>query len=165
MNSIDKLITKEIIFEKSEFKDTDVAELVGLINEAKKEIKLYISNISGVDTYTFSLRLPTGDNVVVRRGNPNIMDTEIIQLPYGSFSLKLFQAMKADGDNCPVFKLVNFFSENIDKLCKLIIKAGIIDAEKPELIITRNMLNNAGVIDVLNLHNCITLYFNFFKED
>lgn len=164
MNTIDKLITKEIIFEKSEFKDTDVAELVDLLNEAKKEIKLYVSSLSGVDTYVFSLRLPTGDNITARRGNTSILDNEIVYLPYGSFSLKLFLAMKADGDNCPVFKLVNYFSENVDKLCKLLINAGVVDAKEPELLITRSMLNNAGIVDILNLHTCITIYFNFFKE-
>lgn len=165
MNAIDKFITKEIVFEKSEFKGVSAIELIDLFNEVKNEIGLYISNLPGVDSYDFSLRLPVGSDMFGKKGNPNVWDNDTIQLPYGNFSLKLFQAMKADGDNCPVFKLVNFFSEKIDKLCKLLIKAGVLDAEKPDLIITRDMLNSADVIDFFCLHNCITIYFNFFKED
>lgn len=163
MSAIDDLISKQVIFqEDSQLDHEQVTQLYDLLREAEKEIKLYIHNLSGVDSYIFSLTMPVGSKLTGQKGNPNILDNETVYLPYGHFSLELLRAMQADKENCPVFKLVDFFSENINTLYKLLIDAGVVNAEKPELLITNTMLKKADIIDLLSLHNCVSIYFNFF---
>lgn len=163
MSAIDDLISKQVIFQGDNQLDYQaVTEIYNLLYKVEKEIKLYIYNLSGVDSYLFSLTMPAGSNIKDIKGNPNIVDNETVHLPYGHFSLQLLRAMQADKENCPVFKLVDFFSENINKLYELLINSGVVNAEKPELLITLDMLKKAGITDVLSLHTCVSIYFNFF---
>ena len=142
----------------------DIEDAYNLLQATKEELKAYISELMKGKTFSCRIIMPAGDlqecgfddsaDLVTAVNNTE----ESIHLPFGSFSMNLWQELLKDKDN-PVFQVLNYFEFNVRGIRNTLVMHGV----PAKTAITCNLLNEHDIMDIFSLHSYENVYRDIFS--
>lgn len=148
---IEELINTEVIItDRAIIPMCEVINMLSNLADVEREIECYLDNLMGDEEFVFELVLPLKS--VMHYGAIGI---EVVRLPFGSFSINLWEELLADKDN-PIFKLLRYFEDSIENLRK------VLNTDNYG-VITMKDLNDNQIIDIYSLHSYIDVYKDIDK--
>lgn len=143
-----RLIHSEVIItDKSSLTEKELVGFYDLMANTKDEVIEYIRKLMKLEPYMYELDLPLGK---IRDTGLTISDEELVKLPFGTFSLNLWQKLTEDKEN-PVYKLLFYLDFSLTYLRSVLVV-------NRKGVITLSMLEEKGIIDVYSLHSYIGVY-------
>ena len=118
-----------------------------MLAHVREELANYIEETMRSNSYIFELILPL-ENISYF----NLIDEEVVKLPFGMFSVNLWEKLLEDKEN-PVFKVLSYFED-----CIHILRSNL-GIGKYEVIVL-DSLNKRGIIDVYSLHSYVGVFEN-----
>lgn len=133
----------------------DMENAYNLLDAAKEEMKSYILKLMEEQTFSCRIIMPAG--VLQEFGFNDSADIhtteESIHLPFGSFSMNLWQELLKDKEN-PVFQVLEYFEFNTRGIRNILTMHGVSDKE----VITCDLLNEHDIMDIFSLHSYENVY-------
>lgn len=143
-----RLIHSEVIItDKSSLTEKELVGFYDLMANTKDEVIEYIRKLMKLEPYVYELDLPLGK---IRDTGLTISDEELVKLPFGTFSLNLWQKLTEDKEN-PVYKLLFYLDFSLTYLRSVLVV-------NRKGVITLDTLNERGIIDVYSLHSYNGVY-------
>ncbi|MDE7476666.1 MAG: hypothetical protein K2M91_01725 [Lachnospiraceae bacterium] len=148
-----------------EFTESQYEEYFQVLSDVKSDLVSYIGRIMNTEPYYFKLYMPS-KNVEAAQLNSNGAGglMELVYLPFGVFSLNVWNKIcKADSDN-PVYRLLEVLDFDTRAIRMFL---SVRDAY-PDYI-TTEIINEYGILDIFSLHSFEHIYTDatryFVKDD
>ena len=139
--------SKAVIIDKNSLTEKELLGFYDLMANTKDEVIEYIRKMMKFEPYIYELDLPLGK---IRDTGLSVSDEELVKLPFGTFSLNLWRKLTEDKEN-PVYKLLFYLDFSLTYL-RVILSVG------RKGVITLDILNERGIIDVYSLHSYNGVY-------
>ena len=118
-------------------------------------LKDYYDN-ANIKQYITFIKMPYDDIYLVKADLSNIRFIETVHLPFMSCDLGLWNYLLEHPDN-PLFKLFSLFEMYSRNILNILSVKGV----ALNLAISNTFMEDNKILDILNLHEYIGLYYNF----
>ena len=143
--------------ERTSLSETEVMSAWQARLLARNELMVYLATYLGDEPVQCYVTFPFDDIEVTVTNEDIQFDSEFIYLPFGWFSLNLWDALRKDKNNL-LFKVLRYLSWNVDLIVRSLDSATA--TEEP---ITGELLSEQGIMDIFSLHSYIGVYENIDK--
>lgn len=124
---------------------------------ARNELMVYLVTYLGDEAVQCYVTFPFDDIEVTVLNEEHPFDSEFIYLPFGWFSLNLWNALLQDKNNL-LFRVLRYFSWNVEQISNYLEASGVeLDAGA---CVTSELLSERGILDIFSLHSYIGVYKN-----
>lgn len=138
----------------------DIEAAFDLLQAAKNEARQYMLELMNGKPSHCRVTMPVGDLEVFsidKKEVEELDDIELIHLPFGVFSLNLWQELLKDKNN-PLFQILDYFEFNTRGIRNILAMHGV----EPSVIIDCDLLNEHDIMDIYSLHSYENVYRDVF---
>lgn len=135
--------------------ENEVNEILASLSAAKLELMRYLFALSCTEPSACYVMFPFGDIMIGLLDPEDGLEEEFIHLPFGYFSVNMWNKLKADESN-PLFMVLRYFSGYVDVLEWYLMTDGVsIDCSTP---ITEAVVNEHSIVDIYSLRSYTNIY-------
>ena len=154
MNAVERLMDMLCVYDSLE--EVVYQDYFKVLNDVKTELADYVSREMQSEPYYFKLYLPTKNVEVAQINSSSAL--ELIHLPFGVFSLNVWQKLGVSDGN-PFYQLLRYLDFETRGI-RTYLSVRNVDSHA---VITTEMLNEYGILDIFSLHSFEHVYSDATK--
>ena len=154
MDAVEKLMDMLCVHDNLE--KVSYQEYFKALNDVETELADYVSREMGSEPYYFKLYLPTKKVEAAQITSGSAL--ELIHFPFGVFSLNVWNKFGVSDEN-PIYRLLRYLDFETRGI-RTYLSVRNVDSHA---VMTTEMLNEHGILDIFSLHSFENIYSDATK--